>query len=108
MGGPQLLPVQIAERAHDLLEFVPRGDAGAELGLQGLRDVRGPGAPLRPTEAQREMRAMLGAGFTVATRVPAAAVGLGQSAEDDARGQVVQSSKEGAVPLIGNRHRWHQ
>src|SRR6266508_4362134 len=86
-GCPELLPVQVPEHPHHLLHLLPRRDAGADLGLERLRNIKGLGPAVRAPEAQREMRPVLGAVRTVAPGPTAAAVGLGQRAEHDAGGQ---------------------
>jgi hypothetical protein len=74
--------MQTAERPNDLLHLVPRGDTRPNLGLQRLGDVEGVG-PLG---------------------TPTAAVRLGQRAEHDARGQLVQASEEGGTRRASGRH----
>jgi len=98
----------VAERSHDLLHFVPSRDGSPNLGLQGLRHVHGLGPALRAAEAQREMGAMLGPVLTVAPRPAAAAVGLGEGAKHDARGELGQPPQEGGVCPWTDRHRCHQ
>src|SRR5712692_5920150 len=92
--GPQRLAMGVAERAHDLLHFLPGGDPGPDLDLEGLRNVPRLGAAGGAAEAHVEVRAMLGAGLTVTPGAPAAPVRLGQGAEDDARGQALEPPQE--------------
>jgi hypothetical protein len=96
--------VQVPERPHDLLHLLPRGDAGADLGLQRLRHVEGLGPAGRAAEAQREMGTMLGPVFTVAARPATAAIGLGQGAEYDAGSQALQPSEEGPARRLAGRN----
>jgi hypothetical protein len=96
--------MQTAERPNDLLHLVPRGDTRPNLGLQRLGDVEGVGPLVGAAEAQGKMRAMLGAIGTVAPGTPTAAVRLGQRAEHDARGQLVQASEEGGTRRASGRH----
>jgi hypothetical protein len=98
----------IAERPDDLLHLVPRGDASPDRGLQRLGDVEGVGPLVGTPEAQGEMRAMFGSIGTVAPGSPTAAVRLGQGAEHDVRGQLVQPSEEGGPRRASGRHRCHQ
>ena len=95
----------VAERPYDLLHFVPGRYPRPDLGLKRLRDVEGAGPPGRAAEAQREMRAMLRPLLTVAPRPAAAAVGLGEGAEHDARGELGQPPQEGGVCPWADRHR---
>ena len=97
--------MQVAERPHDLLHLLPRGAAGADLGLERVGDVESVRAPGRAAEAQGEMGTMLRPVFTVAPRPAAAAVRLGQGAEHDLGGQLVKPPQEpGPRPQVC-RHR---
>lgn len=107
-GCPELLTVQIAQGPRDLLHFLPRGDPGADLRLERLRDVEGVRAAGRAAEAQREMGAMLRPGLTVAPRPATAPVGLGESAEHDLPGKLVKPAEEGGARPRACRHRCHQ
>jgi hypothetical protein len=98
----------IAERPDDLLHVVPRRDARPDRGLQRLGDVDGVGPAVRTSEAQGEMRAMLGPIGTVASGAPTAAVRLRQGTKHDAGGQLVKPSEEGGTRRARSRHRWHQ
>ncbi len=80
----------VAERAHDVLDLLPRRDPRADRGLERVRHVPRLGAARGAAEAQVEMRAVLGAGLTVTPGAPTAPVRLGQGAEDDVRGQVLE------------------
>ena len=87
--------MQVAERPHDLLHLLPRGDAGADLGLERVGDVEGVRAAGRTAEAQGEMGTMLRPVLTVAAGTATAAVRLGQGAEHDAGSQPSEPSQEG-------------
>jgi hypothetical protein len=89
--------VQIAQGPHDLLHFLPRGDASADLGLEGLRDIEGVRPAGRAAEAQREMGTMPWPLLTVAPLPATATVGLGERAEYDLRGELVKRPKEGGA-----------
>ena len=97
--------MQVAERPHDLLHRLPRGDAGADLGLERVGDVEGVRAAGRAAEAQGEMGAMLRPVFTVAAGAAAAAVGLGQGAKHDLGRQAPQPPQEGGPRPQAPRHR---
>ena len=94
----------VAKRPYDLLHLLPRGDAGANLGLERLRDVTSLGAAGWAAEAQREMRPMLRPVLTVAADAPAAAVGLGQGTEHDAGRQPSEPAQEGGRRGGADRH----
>ena len=107
-GGPELRTVQVAERPHDLLHLLPGGDAGADLGLERLRDVKGVGPAGRAAKAQREMGTMLRPVLTVAAGAATAAVRLSQGAEHDAGRQPREPSQERGRRGGASRHRCHQ
>jgi hypothetical protein len=88
--------MQIAEGARKLLQLLPGRDSGADLRLERLRDVEGLRPPVRPAEAQREMRPVLGTVRTVASRPAAAPVGLGQGAKHDAGDELLEAAEEGS------------
>ena len=94
----------VAERAHDLLHFLPRRDARADLDPERVRDVPRLGAARGAAKAQVEVGAMLGAGLTVTPGAPATPVRLGQGAEDDVRGQVVEPPEEDPMGGAALRH----
>ena len=94
----------IAKRPDDLLHLLPRGDAGADLGLERLGDVERVRAPRRAAKAQGEMRPMLRPVFAVTAGAAAAAVGLGQGAEHDAGNQPSEPSQEGGRRGEAPRH----
>jgi hypothetical protein len=96
--------MQIAERPDDLLHVVPRRHARPECGLQGLGDIDRVGPAVRTSEAQGEMRAMLGSVGTVAPGSPTAAVRLGEGPEHDVGGELVKSSEEGGTRRGPGRH----
>ena len=94
----------VAQRPHDLLHRLPRGDASADLGLKRLGDVDRVRAPVRAAEAQGEMGPMLRPVLTVAADAPAAAVGLGQGTEHDAGRQPSEPAQEGGRRGGADRH----
>ena len=98
----------VAQRPHDLLHRLPRGDASADLGLKRLGDVDRVRAPGRAAEAQGEMGPMLRPVLAMTAGAAAAAVGLGQGAEHDAGSQPSEPSQEGGRRGGAARHRCHQ
>jgi len=94
----------VAERAHDVLDFLPRCDPGADRGLERLRNVQRLSAAGGAAVAHVEVGAMLGAGLAVTPGAPAAPVRLGQGAEDDARGQVLEPPEEDPAARAALRH----
>ena len=98
----------VAKRPYDLLHLLPRGDTGANLGLERLRDVKGLGSASRAAKAQGEMGPMLRPVLTVAAGTATAAERLGQGAEHDAGSQPSEPSQEGGRRGEAARHRCHQ
>ena len=94
----------VAQRPHDLLHLLPRGDADTDLSLERLRDVERVRAAGWAAEAQGEMGPMLRPMRTVAAGPAAAAVGLGQGAKHDAWSQPSEPSQEGGRRGEAARH----
>src|SRR6266581_3669310 len=86
VSGPQLLPIRLGQGAQDRLRLLPGRDAGSDGGRQRLRHVVAGGPAIGAAEAHIQVRAVLLAVLTAASRASTGPIGLREGAKDEVGG----------------------